>query len=150
MQNLIENPLERMLIERECERLSIAYARHADYHDYDAFTNLFTEQGHLNAGAALDGREAIRAAMAKRSDKLRSRHVLSNIHIDVIDSSTATGISYLTLFRHIGTESLEPAAVEFDAPAAVGHYSDRFERTSEGWRFASRVLELAFKNSAKF
>ncbi len=142
--------LERLLIERECESLSIAYARHLDYHQYDAFADLFTEAGYLNAGAPLDGREAIRKIMDRRSDRLRSRHVLTNIHIDVIDADNATGISYLTLFRHIGDESLASEPVEFAAPAAVGHYTDQFERTPEGFRFASRVLEFAFKNSAKF
>jgi len=40
--------------------------------------------------------------------------------------------------------------VEIKEPAAVGHYDDQFERTPDGFRFASRVLEFAFKNSAKF
>lgn len=143
-------PIETLLIQRECETLSIAYARHLDYHEYDAFADLFTEDGHLNAGGPIDGREKLRAIMGKRSDRLRSRHVLTNIHIDVIDADSATGIAYLSLYRHTGDESLAPDPVEFDAPAAVGHYTDRFERTPDGWRFASRVLEFGFKNSAKF
>lgn len=142
--------LGKLLIERECEALSIAYARHVDYHDYAAFSDLFTVNGHLHAGTPIDGQEKIRKAMSTRPDKLRSRHVLTNIFIDVLDADTATGISYLTLYRHIGSESLEPAAVVFDAPAAVGHYTDHFERTAEGFRIASRVLEFAFQNPEKF
>ena len=142
--------LETFLIQRECESISIAYARYLDYHQYDAFADLFTEHGHLNAGGPLDGREAIRKIMGRRKDTLRSRHVLTNIHIDVLDADTAEGISYLTLFRHIGPESLEDAPVTFDAPAAVGHYTDRFERTEDGFRIASRVLSFAFQNPARF
>lgn len=142
--------MEKLFIERECKALSIAYARHLDFHEYDAFSDLFTEAGHLDAGRAFDGRENIRKAMARRTDKLRSRHVLTNIFIDVIDANRAIGISYLSLYRHIGPESLEDDAVVFDAPAAVGHYTDQFERTTDGWRFASRVLEFAFRNPTKF
>lgn len=138
------------LIQRECETLSIAYARYLDFREYDRFVDLFTEGAHLDAGGVIDGRENIRLAMSKRSDKLRSRHILTNIHIDVIDENTATGIAYLTLFRHRGPESLEDAPVEFEAPAAVGHYTDRFERTDQGFRFARRVLSFAFRNSSKF
>lgn len=147
------NPLSdtaRWMIERECEQLSVAYARYLDFRDYDQFVDLFTPEGHLDAGGPIDGRENIRLAMSKRSDKLRSRHILTNIHIDVIDENTATGISYLSLFRHWGPESLEDEPIEFDAPAAVGHYSDRFERTDKGFRFASRILSFAFRNSSKF
>ncbi len=146
----IETKLDQYLIQRECETLSIAYARHLDFKDYDAFVDLFTDDLHLDAGGPIDGKDNLRRAMARRPDKLRSSHVLSNIHIEVLDSNTATGIAYLSLYRHIGTESELPEPVEFSAPAAVGHYTDKFVRTSDGFRIASRVLSLAFRNSAKF
>ena len=60
----------RTQIERACERLSIAYANHVDARRYDAFVELFAENAHLNAGGALDGKAAIRQAMAKRSDRV--------------------------------------------------------------------------------
>jgi len=145
-----EAELDTFLIQRECEALSIAYARYVDFQDYDAFVDLFTQDAHLDAGGPLDGKDNIRRAMARRPDTLRARHVLTNIHIDVVDSNTATGISYLSLYRHIGPESVRDEPVEFSAPAAVGHYTDKFERTNDGFRIASRVLSFAFRNSAKF
>lgn len=146
----IETDLEQFLIQRECETLSIDYARHLDFRNYDAFVDLFTEDLHLDAGSPIDGKENLRRAMARRPDRLRSSHVLTNIHVEVLDSNTATGIAYLSLYRHIGAESELSEPVEFSAPAAVGHYTDRFERTPEGFRIASRVLSFAFRNSAKF
>ena len=142
--------IERMMIQDACAALSIAYARHVDFAEYDECAELFADDGYLNAGGPLEGREKIRKGMHRRSAKLRSRHVLTNIHIDVLDADHARGISYLTLFRHIGEESLQSDPVEFDAPAAVGHYADDFVRTEEGWKIARRVLELAFRNSSKF
>lgn len=132
-------------IERECARLSIAYARAIDFRDYDAFVELFVEDAVLDAGGAFEGKAAIRASLAKRPDELRSRHVLTNIFIEVVDADTARGISYLSLYRHVGAESLAAGPVAFDGPAAVGHYEDRFTRTPDGWRIARRKLHLAFR-----
>ena len=62
----------------------------------------------------------------------------------------ARGISYLSLYRLIGQESLEAGPVPFTGPAAIGHYEDRFKRTDQGWRFEHRKLMLAFKNADYF
>jgi 3-phenylpropionate/cinnamic acid dioxygenase small subunit len=144
------NDLQRLAIEQACKSLSIAYARHVDFRQYDKFTELFEEDAVLIAGALLSGREAIRDAMSKRSDKLRSRHVLTNIHIEVIDESHARGITYLTLYRHIGAESLEEKPIEIQGPAGVGHYTDEYVLTTAGWRIARRELEFAFQNPSAF
>jgi len=136
-------------IRQDCEALSIAYARAIDFRDYDDFVTLFTADGVLDLGTAMHGHDAIRSAIARRPDNLRSRHVLSNIFIDVIDADHARGIAYLTLYRgrHEGplTDPVDSAL-----PAAVGHYQDRFVRTPAGWRFQSRTLHLAFRNPAAF
>jgi len=142
--------LDEFLIQRECETLSIAYARYVDFRRYDDFVELFTDDAHLDAGGPIDGKENIRRAMARRPDTLRSLHVLSNIYIDVLDADTATGISYLSLYRHTGPESVLNDPIEFSTPAAVGYYTDAFKRTPKGFRIASRVLSFTFRNSAKF
>ena len=138
----------RRIIEYECERLSIAYARYVDFGEYDKFVDLFAPDGMLNVtGKPVKGHEKLTKAMSMRPDSLRSRHVLTNIHIKVIDEDTAEGISYLTLYRHVGDEQTgkdeEPR--EISGPAGIGHYSDTFVRTDKGWRFASRILHFAFR-----
>ena len=135
---------EREIVD-ECEALSIAYARAVDFRDYEAFVELFTEDGVLDVGTPLEGRAAIRKAMSRRPDELRSRHVLTNIFVDVVDENSARGISYLTLYRHVGPESLLGQPVDFAGPAAVGHYEDRFTRTRDGFRIKHRKLHLSFR-----
>jgi hypothetical protein len=137
-------------IREECTALSIAYARCVDFRDYDAFVELFAEDGELDVGRPLIGRVAIAEAMSKRPDELKSRHVLSNIFIDVVDADHARGISYLTLYRHIGLESLTSEPIEFSGPAAVGHYEDQFVRTAAGFLIKRRRLHLAFRRAAQF
>ncbi len=137
-------------IRRACTALSIAYARAIDFRDYDAFLELFTEDAVLDAGRRLDGREAIRASLRHRDDRLRSRHVISNVFIDVLSAEEARGVSYLTLYRHHGEASLGPAPAPLSGPAAVGHYEDRFVRTGASWLFRARRLHLAFRDPEQF
>lgn len=142
---------QRAQIERACERLSHAYSRHTDFREYDQFVELFAEDALLNAGGELVGKETIRKAMSKRSDKLRSRHVVTNHIVDVIDEDHAEGVTYLSLYREVSEEARDPANVlGLNGPAAIGHYTDKYVRTADGWRFASRVLEFAFQNPAAF
>jgi len=137
-------------IERACTALSVAYARCLDFRDYDAFLTLFTEDAVLDAGKRLEGLAAIREDLRHRPDELRTRHVISNTFIDVVSGDAARGISYLTLYRYRGKESLRPGPVPLHGPAAVGHYEDRFVRTAEGWRFASRRVHLAFRDPGQW
>ena len=137
-------------IERECQKLSIAYANYLDLKRYEEFAELFGDSGELAVGGLLKGRREILKSMANRSDKLRSRHVLTNILIDVVDEKHATGITYLSLYRHIGPESLGDQPIGPFGPAAVGHYSDSFTLTDEGWRFSRRDLAFAFQNKEYF
>lgn len=63
----------------------------------------------------------------------------------MIDENNATGVVYLTLYRH---DDPDDAAVRpAEAPAIVGEYRDRFVRTPEGWRFARREVRVDFVGS---
>lgn len=136
-------------IQRDCEALSIAYARAIDFRDYDDFVMLFVEDGILDLGRPMHGRTTISESIASRPDNLRSRHVLSNIFVDVVDTDHARGITYLTLYRSLAaTSPQEP--IESALPAAVGHYQDQFIRSTDGWRFQTRKLHLAFRDPAAF
>ena len=142
--------LEKFEIEKLCEKLSISDARLLDFGQYDELAELFTIDAALNAGVLLEGRETIRLGLNKRPAKLRSRHVLTNIHTEVMDDKTAKGISYLSLYRHIGDESLTSEVIEFDGPAAVGHYSDEFRLEDGIWKIHQRVLTMSFRNPKYF
>lgn len=136
---------ERRIIQQDCEALSVAYARAIDFRDYDEIANLFVEEGILDAGVRLEGKTAITASLKRRPDELRSRHVLTNIFTNVINRDEANGISYLTLYRHVGPESTRSGPIPFDGPFGIGHYQDLFVRKGDGWRFKSRVLHMAFQ-----
>ena len=138
-------PLKRLIIERACEQLSIEYARAVDFRDYNRFVELFDDDALLDLGMRLEGKAAIRESMHKRSNEIRTRHVLTNIFIEVQDSRHAHGISYLTLYRYVGAESALPEPVPSILPTAIGHYEDNYVRTDAGWRFKTRTLHVAFR-----
>lgn len=140
------DPTEQANIERACEQLCIAYARSIDFRDYDNFVELFADDAVLDVGNPLHGQAAILESIRRRPDELRSRHVMTNLFVEVLNRDQARGMAYLSLYRHIGEESLLQEPVAFSAPAAVGHYEDRYVRTDAGWRFARRRLFLAFRN----
>lgn len=141
---LPEAEVER--VRAACTALGVDYARALDFRDYDALLTLFTEDAVLDTGERLEGLAAIREAIRHRPDELRSRHVVSNVFVDVLSATQARGISYVTIYRHEGAASLRPGPAPLTGPAAVGHFEDRFVRTRAGWQFASRRLHLAFQD----
>lgn len=137
---------DRHRIERECERLVLLYARYADSFQDDAFAALFAEDALLHRGdAPLVGRDAIRAAMGRRRRDSVVRHLCSNVIIDVIDARNASGVSYLTLYRHFGSATLPTPML---APEMIAEYHDRFTLTPEGWRIAERQALVVLKHPA--
>jgi hypothetical protein len=137
--------LNRLLIERACERLVTQYCHFVDHGEAERISELFTGDGVWSSPEnTMTGRDAIRAGFAARqkNTKRMSRHVCSNLLIDVEDETTARGVVYLTLYRHDGEPGrrTSPSAV----PAIVGEYRDTFVKTAEGWRFQRRDTVVSF------
>ena len=136
---------EKILIERDCERLVTAYCHLVDHGEAEQIADLFTEDGvWTSPEVTMDGREAIRKAMAFRQANAArmSRHVCNNFLLDISDPDHAEGTVYLTLYRHDGEEGRSFSPLE--GPAMVGEYRDRFVRTEEGWRISHREIVVDF------
>jgi hypothetical protein len=140
--------LARLLIERACERLIVDYARFVDFGEASRIAELFTEDGVWESeGLRMEGRSAIREGFARREGVRRrvSRHVCTNVAVDVVSADEARGLCYLVNYRFDRREGDDPAApVPAGAPKYVGEYHDRFVRSAEGWRFAHRSCTLGF------
>jgi len=139
------DPVERMLIERECTRLTVEYCHFVDHGEASKIAGQFTRDGVWTSGeTTMTGQNELRAGFGRRQalSGRRSRHVCDNVLIHVIDEDNATGVVYLTLYRHDDPQNaaVRPSGV----PAIVGEYRDRFVRTSEGWRFARREVVVDF------
>lgn len=137
--------LEKIEIERECERLVTKYCHYVDHGEAAKIADLFTEDGvWQSAKTTMTGRDQVRKGFQRRQDNKgrMSRHVCNNLLIDVISATEATGTVYLTLYRHDG-ETERPFS-PLEGPLKVGEYRDRFLKTKEGWRFARREILVNF------
>lgn len=125
---------ERRAIEADCARLIALYANLNDEARWDEVAALYAEHGVMVRPTAPDapihGCAAILAAFTSRPART-TRHVCSNVVIDVESENTASGVSAMLLFTG------GPAPL-------VGSFHDRFVRTAEGWRFAERRGSLLF------
>jgi hypothetical protein len=137
--------IDRIAIERACERLVTSYCHYIDHGSAERVSELFSEGGVWTSEEVRhNGREEIRNAMAERQANASrmSRHVCNNFLIDVIDEDSAEGVVYLTLYRHDGKEGRRLSPL--DGPLMVGEYRDRFERGADGWRIVRRDVAVDF------
>jgi hypothetical protein len=140
--------IERLLIERACERLIVDYTHFVDFGAAARIAELFTEDGEWHGpDLTMTGRSGIREGFERRQGVTRrvSRHVCTNVAIDVVSADEATGLCYLVNFRHDRREGDDwSAPAPAGLPKYVGEYRDRFVRTPQGWRFAHRRFDLAY------
>ncbi|MFE2012654.1 nuclear transport factor 2 family protein [Streptomyces sp. NPDC059491] len=138
------SPTDRLLAERACERLIVAFVHTLDLGDPGDVAGLFTEDGFWEwpeGDRRIEGREALRSYFAGRPADRLSRRICSNILVDVTSESTATALTYFTTYRvdgHAG--GFAPPR----APTQVGHYVDAFLKVEGRWLLRSRSLYLAF------
>ncbi|MCW3816209.1 nuclear transport factor 2 family protein [Micromonospora sp. DR5-3] len=109
--------------------------------DYDRLASLFTPDGALrmpNIPAELIGQAEIRAWGERVPDFVD--FLVQNTHPGTIalDGDTATGRAYMSELGRTrdGRQGLNYAI-----------YHDRYQRTSDGWKFAERVYEVRYEDS---
>jgi len=125
---------ERRAIEQDCARLIARYANLNDAADWRAVTALYAPDGRMSRPTASDdwieGQAAILAAFQARPPRT-TRHICSNVVIEVLGPDRAQGESAMLLFTG-------------DGPPKVGSFHDRFVRIDGDWRFSERRGTLAF------
>lgn len=134
---------EEMLIEHACQRVLMRSIRTFDDRDWQGFADTFAVDGQFfranQPTTPLVGREAILAALQSRPADRLTRHLCSNVEIDVIDADHAKGRCYLYLFSATATPPEKAMGGPADPTQRLGEYTDDYVRTAEGWRIAKRV-----------
>lgn len=138
--------IERLVAERTCERLTYRYCQVVDFGHASRLADLFTEDGVFdNRDLRLTSREQIRRVFSEREHvrELRTRHVCTNILVDVLGPTEATGVVYLCLFRRRGPVDWS-IPVASTLPVLVGSYHDEYARVDGTWLISSRVQQAPF------
>jgi hypothetical protein len=138
---------ERIEIERACERIVYAYSRALDLGDMSAAADCFAENGSMARPMApqqvIQGRETIRAALLTRPKTLLTKHLATNVMIDVVSREEAHGLSYLTMISTTPGDAVAPHVSA--GPVYFGEFKDRFVLEGGEWKFLERRGSIQMK-----
>lgn len=138
---------ERIEIERACERIVHAYSRALDLGDMSAAADCFAANGSMARPMAptqiIQGRENIRAALLTRPKTLLTKHLATNVMIDVVSREEARGLSYLTMISTTPGDAVAPFISA--GPVYFGEFKDRFVREAGEWKFLERRGSIQMK-----
>ena len=142
------SPIERIEIERACERVILDYSRALDLGDMNAAADCFAANGSMarpmNPDVVIQGREAIRASLLTRPKALHTKHLATNIMIDVQGPDAATGLSYLTMVSVMLGEDAKPPHVS-PGPLWFGECVDSFVLEKGVWKLLDRRGSIQMK-----
>ncbi len=138
---------ERIEIERACERIVYAYSRALDLGDMSAAADFCAGNGSMARPMApeqvIQGRETIRAALLTRPKTLLTKHLATNVMIDVVSREEARGLSCLTMIST--TPGAGAAPYVSTGPIYFGEFKDRFVREGGEWKFLERRGSIQMK-----
>ncbi|HTK62961.1 MAG TPA: nuclear transport factor 2 family protein [Pseudonocardia sp.] len=138
------DPVNRLLIEAECTRLCVRFARHLDNGDFEAMFALFTPDGVFDrVGQVLNGHEEMRAAFGARPPGITSRHVVTNIDFLEVSDDHVEAHIYNLSFHAVGDAGAGPLTYATEN-ARFLDFHDHYRLTDQGWRFASRTAGVVF------
>jgi SnoaL-like protein len=139
---------ERIEIERACERIVYAYSRALDLGDLSGAADFFAENGSMARpmmpDQVIQGRETIRASLLTRPKSLLTKHLATNVMIDVESRDSASGISYLTMISSTPPADGKPP-FSSAGPVWFGEFKDRFVREKGVWKFLERRGSIQMK-----
>jgi hypothetical protein len=137
------SPGETAEIERACARLVLEFAKFNDDWDHEALAALFVEDCSfarpLDPAHPYYGRDKVHAIFRDRARRL-TRHVMTNILITVVSATEARGNSYVTMMSAAHPDQPWPREGE---GLFIGSFDDVFVKTAEGWKFKSRIGNVA-------
>lgn len=142
------NETEYTVISHSCEQLMMRAVSLFDEKLWSAYADLFTPNGILVQGSQPDkkaeGRSEIIETLSTRPKERITRHICTNVVIDVQDYNNAKGHCYVVLYASDMSEPESAAGRPVNGPRRVGDYYDTFVRTDDGWRIAERLGTLLF------
>ena len=121
--------------------LLFRYAELMDGGDFDGVAELF-RHARIRVGpgdAGFVDADALRTTWEQSVIRYpdgtpRTKHVTTNVIVEVDEGGRAAARSYYTVFQQVGDHPLEPVI--------AGRYHDRFEYVGGAWRFAERDYTL--------
>ncbi|SDE07901.1 nuclear transport factor 2 family protein [Auraticoccus monumenti] len=122
----------------EITDVQLRYATGTDSHDWELFRSCFTDEVEVDFSAGF-GQPATRLAaddwVAGTAPRMESftatQHMITNQVITFHDEDHATGVAYVRASHHLPNPTGDSDSV------VHGYYTNRFQRTPEGWRMSA-------------
>jgi hypothetical protein len=127
---------DRATIQHDIEQMIFRFFLHLDEQEYNQLSSLMAPTGTwLRNNVLLRGPGDVREAMRSRPVGFTTRHLITNIIVDLAGSDHADVTYYMTVFVHSGDEK-PTAAVKMDVPMHVSIFRQKVVRMPDGWRIA--------------
>ncbi len=137
--------LQQALDQSACARLCVDFAHHIDARNHEPWLDLFTDDGVLDRmGTVARGRAALARFLEARPATVETRHLCTNIRVQILAADEAAGSCYVQFFQGASSNSPDEPATLSSAPSVV-EYHDRYRRTPQGWRIQERRIRMAMK-----
>jgi hypothetical protein len=138
---------QQLAIEAACARLMNQFGWAVDAMDYDAVVALFTTDCVFSrADVAYEGHAGLRRSLEARPRDRTTRHLSTNVIIDVDDADHASGKAYCLVFGHRGPLNADGEAA-LGTPDSLILHSGAFVRTPQGWRISRWHIGLSFRKA---
>lgn len=127
----------------ECQRLAIASYSLMDQGRYEETVALFSDDAvWVRGGKPFQGRESILAALNQRPGTMVSRHLVTNVLIELtgVDEAKATAC-----FVPLRGSRRDDGTVQMPAIGDVGDLAFTFRREAEGWKITHLQPQTVFK-----
>lgn len=134
-------PLERAVVRSQIEELVTEYGYLFDHGCAAELHTLFTaDADFVGLAGRAHGHAELRTLFTATAAKMsKTRHVCTNLRLEIESDSRARGTVVVTSYGHRGDGIGKPL------PHTVGDFHDVYVRGEDGaWRFAERRIEVAF------
>lgn len=128
---------------RACERLIVESAAHNDERDWSAFAGVFAENALVRRpnGQECRGRSEIERSYSASPPDRRTRHICTNIRVDLTDPDRARAHTTVLIFSWQAGDEADGSMPTLGLPA-LGTFEDEMIRSGDGWRIERRVATL--------
>lgn len=139
---------KRLQAEQACASLFNRFAVCNDAGELEDMVNVFTIDALFARPTDPDnyteGRDSILAAFKARPKDRVTRHLITNIVVDVEDAGSATGKCYATLFTASPDNEAEKFGLQANASQFIGEFDADFRHTEEGWKISRLSGKIVF------
>jgi hypothetical protein len=127
---------DRAAIQRDIEQMIYRFFLHLDEQQYDELSAMMAPDGTwLRNNVSLKGPAGVREAMRTRPVGFTTRHLITNVIVDIVDDDHADVTYYMTVFVHSG-DAKPAGAVKMDLPMHVSIFRQKVVRVAGAWRIA--------------